>query len=291
MKAIRLKIIDLMDKHESFYRCKGCSICTEIQQLGKLLERDPAEKRKNILAKGKDMTKSDVAFLLEMEVNKRDISKALKMNQTEFSTLMKNWGFARTVKNEEVEKVAKIQFTVEEYNKFKHQGYKDKEIAEIKGMKPTALANWKWINGIKAPSKRSDKPAVNVKPTPKTETPIYDKTSEMRQLIDDLSDSNNEKTKTIQELQEQVKELESLNAACSDVENECSSLREDLDRERKAKEWAQQEYIRVQKDLENKDYSLENLLNKQAETYSSLIQLEKEIRALKKLLAIYIAVK
>jgi hypothetical protein len=248
MKAIRLKIIDLLDKHP--FGCAGCSTCEEIERLGKMLERDPVEKCSHILAKGKDMTRSDIAFLLEMEVNKRSISKALKMDQTEFSLLMRNWGFAKKKQKEVEEVAAKINLTVDEYNDLKLSGYKDKKIAEIKGIKPTALANWKWNNGIKAPSKCSEKPVIDNKPTPKTETPKEDKTAEMRQLINDLSD--------------------------------------ELQRERKAKEWAQQEYARVLSELEQKDYELQNLLGKHADVYSSLIKLEKESRALKELVKVWI---
>jgi hypothetical protein len=188
--------------------------------------------------------------------------------------------FPRGKKEEKA--VAKI--TQEEYQDLKAQGLRDREIAHQKLMNPSQLSmlKKKWFEG-------SNQLLITENPTPKTETTKEDKTAEMRQLINDLSDTNNAKDKLIVELQAKVKELENLNAACSDVENECNSLRSIVAQERKAKEWAQQEYARTQKTLEEKDYDLENLLSKHADVYSSLIKLEKENRALKDLTILYIS--
>ncbi|CAG9608026.1 hypothetical protein [Pseudoneobacillus rhizosphaerae] len=178
--------------------------------------------------------------------------------------------------------MAKI--TLEEYQDLKTQGLSDAEIARKRSMAPShvSILKKKWFG---APNK----PVLSENLTLKAEKPKEDKTTEMRQLINDLSDTNNAKDKSILELQEKVKELENLNAACSDIENECNSLRIEIDHERKAKENAQLEYDRVQCDLEIKDYELQNLLTKHADVYSSLIKLEKENRALKELVILYIS--
>jgi hypothetical protein len=245
MKAIRLKIIDLLDKHSgSLYSCKGCITCTEIERLGKMLDRDPEKEER------------------------------------------------RTQKEES--KVTKL--TLEEYQDLKAQGLKDREIARKKFMNPShvSMLKKKW----NLPSK---KPVVIEKPTPNKELPpnqetnsIIDKilpgpntvewlntNKELRQLNNDLMNELKDKSLWIQKLQEEIQELKNLHAACEDVEAEVAH-------ERKAKDWAQQEYARVLSELEQKDYELQNLLGKHADVYSSLIKLEKENKALKDLVKVWI---
>lgn len=282
MKAIRLKIIDLLDQHSetSLYDCKGCEICQELEQLGKMFGHDPAKKErfKKILAKGADMTKKDIADLLEMEIDKSDIRKALGMNSYDFHQLMKNWGFNKPQKGEE--ELAKIN--LEEYNALKEQGLMDKEIAHRMNMAASQLSMMKrkWFEG-------SDKPMVNVEPTLKVLPPKEDKTSEMRQLIDELSDSNNMKDKRIKELESLLdnerRNHQAAHSAMDDMENEFSGMRELLEQERKAKEGTQQEYDRVQKALEESDYQLQNYKKYYESVQKSLEGYERENQALRAL--------
>jgi uncharacterized protein YnzC (UPF0291/DUF896 family) len=178
--------------------------------------------------------------------------------------------------------VAKL--TLEEYKDFKALGLSDKEIAQKKNMHQQYISQLK-----KQWQQPSEKPVVIMNQTPKTVTPSKeDKTAEMRQLINELSNSHKEKDLVIQDLQTKIQDLENLNAACSDIESECSSLQHDLNNEQIAKRYAEQEYARVQSELEQKDYDLQNVLIKQAEIYASLIRLEKENKALRDLLKVYI---
>jgi predicted RNase H-like nuclease (RuvC/YqgF family) len=178
--------------------------------------------------------------------------------------------------------MAKI--TLEEYQDLKAQGLSDAEIARKKSMAPSnvSILKKKWFG---APVKS----VLSEEPTLKVERPKEDKTAEMRQLINDLSDTNNAKDKLIFELQEEVKELENLNAACSDIENECNSLRLELDQERKAKEKVQLEYDRVQCELEIKDYEFQNLFTKHADVFSTLIHYERKIKALEEVVKVYMS--
>jgi hypothetical protein len=187
--------------------------------------------------------------------------------------------------------MAKFEMPVAEYVELSTIQKKSKrEIAKIKGISEGTL--YLWINKndkeIKSLTNTPLEPRAAEAISPMIDTPKQDKTTEMRQLINDLSDTNNAKDKLIQELQIKVQELEHLNSACSDIEIETTNFRDEVLHERKAKEWAQQEYARTQKALEEKDYELENLLSKHADVYSTLIKLEKENRALKELIILYI---
>jgi hypothetical protein len=237
VKAIRLRINDLLDKHSgSLYSCKGCITCAEIERLGKMLDRDPEKE--------------------ERRTQKEDL------------------------------KVSKL--TLEEYQDLKAQGLKDREIAQKKFMNPShvSMLKKKW----NLPSTRQiviENPTPKVSPSNLESFNIVDKTlpgpdteqwlntnKELRQLNDDLMIE-------IQKLKEELQELKNLHAACEDVEAEVAH-------ERKAKDWAQQEYARVLSELEQKDYELQNLLSKHADVYSSMIKLEKENKALKELVKVWI---
>jgi hypothetical protein len=244
VKAIRLRINDLLDKHSgSLYSCKGCITCEEIERLGKMLDRDPEKE-------------------------------------------------ARKTQKEDL-KVSKL--TLEEYQDLKAQGLRDREIAQKKFINPShvSMLKKKW----NLPSK---KPVVIENPSPNElrlniDTNILaDKilpgpntvewlntNKELRQLNEDLMNELKDKSLWIQKLQEELQELKNLHAACEDVETEVAH-------ERKAKDWAQQEYARVLSELEQKDYELQNLLGKHADVYSSLIKLEKENKALKDLVKVWI---
>lgn len=201
----------------------------------------------------------------------------------ELQTLGKNLG-----RKKDMARKAVVKITAEEYQDLKALGLNDTEIAVRKDMTPIALRNWKYANKIKR--ERVSKPKEIS--TPKIKTPREDKTVEMRQLINDLSDSNKTKDQMIKNL-EATLETEKQNhqfthAAFDDVESEFSSLRDEIEILRASKDSIQQEYDRVQKELETKDYDLENLRNKQARIYTFLKKLERENKALKKLVRIWI---
>jgi hypothetical protein len=272
MKQIRIRINDLIDQHgESFAECTGCSLCDEIQELRKKLERYPAEKFKHILDKGPDMTKSDIALLLENEVKMEDIRKALGITQHYFWELMKNLGFKRRG-NE----MAKLTF--EEYQDLKAQGLTDKEIAEKKDLHPAYVPQLKkkWFNG-------ADKTADSEKEVKVIETPQEDRTAEYERIMAGLKAELQNKDKDIeqkneliQSLRQKVQEYENLNAACEDVENELASLREENDK--------------LLKEKYHNDYVIENQKHKLKELAEENEKLAEENKALKILARRYLAV-
>lgn len=85
-------INDLIEQHgDNYLECKGYKICKKIQTL--IHERTPAEKFKHILDKGMDMTINEVKFLLENDVDKRELKKAWKAHNNMFYTIMKDLGY------------------------------------------------------------------------------------------------------------------------------------------------------------------------------------------------------
>lgn len=141
-KQIRMRIIDLLDQHkETLYSCKGCEICSEIKRLRILLERDPAEKFQHILAKGQDMTKSNIEFLIENDVQMKIIKKSLKMQNNEFFEMMRNFNLSKKRKPKEDMEMAKV--TQELYRVLSAQGLNDAQIARELGVKQPTISYYK----------------------------------------------------------------------------------------------------------------------------------------------------
>lgn len=87
------RINKLIEKHgATFYKCKGCDICTEIQQLKDEDESNAEKRYKAMLEKGRDLTKSEITKLLHKGIDKRTIQKALHMGGKQFDILLDNWG-------------------------------------------------------------------------------------------------------------------------------------------------------------------------------------------------------
>lgn len=267
-----MRIINLLDEHkDTLSNCPGCSICSEIKQLRLQLERDPADKYKRILSLGPDMKKSDIAFLLENDVPTIVIWKALGLKQIEFWELMKSFGLTKRGKD-----YMAINITVNEFVQLHHvEGKTIGEISELKGLKKNALSNWKWLNKEKIQSavQTSDFPvSTDIKPSKTKTTPkeLDTKTEQYDQLIkalrNDLLDAHkqlDEKDELIRNLNLTIEKYQHIDAACDDVESEIASLHEELEHERKRN---------------NELSKLENLL----------IRYQKENKALKDLLKIYL---
>jgi hypothetical protein len=265
MKLIRLKIIELLNKHEgTFDKCKGCPLCTEIKQLRKQLERDPVIKFKYILDKGLDMKRSDLVILLENLVPKKAILKALGITQQEFWEMIKNLGLTTKRRKPNMTKL-----TAEMYQDYKAQGKSDVWIAKEVGLKQPALSYYKkkWAE-------------TNTKPdsVEETHSPCKcskdDKKSEYEAIINGLKERLEEDDLKIVMLREEknnllkkLEELECIHAACEDVENELASVRAELDQERLANE---------------------GILPESENEHASITNLEKENKILKDLLRFYL---
>jgi hypothetical protein len=201
---LTVRINDLIDQHgDTFTMCKGCSICKEINSLRKEMDNGDIPKAfRKILKKGKDMTKSDIAALIEGGVSKKQIRKALGFNSVQFSDLIKAFGFSRGYEKEEEE----LDLTAEQYLKMKEQGLKDDQIADRLGVKAHYLRNWKYKNGIKAGRAPKQPVTEEVKPIESITTQT-DKQAEYRQLINELSDSLNKERESVKELENQIQSL------------------------------------------------------------------------------------
>jgi hypothetical protein len=215
MKQIRLRIIELLDQHKGTYEsCKGCSRCGEIKQLQQKLNREPAVKFQHILDKGQDMTKSEIAFLLENDVTVGSIRKAVGISNTDFSKMLINYGFR--YKRKGTAKMAKV--TLEQYQELKTNGLSDKEIAQNLEMNPQYLSQLKkkWdIRPVLSPT-------VEIESS-ESKTTQEDKTTEYKAIIKSLT---NDLEKAHLKLAK-MEESENLHAACEDVENELASLRDE----------------------------------------------------------------
>ncbi|MCK6203952.1 hypothetical protein KZX50_00625 [Bacillus infantis] len=223
MKRDLILINDLIDRHgDSFADCPGCYICAEVQVLRKRMDREPAERFKHILHKGPDMTKSDIIFLLENEVNRKDIRKALEMSADSFKEMMFSWGL--TKKQQGDEEMAKL--TQEEYQDLKAKGLTDKQIAERKGMSQpnVSMLKKKWFEDTVKP----DLAIVEVSESKGTRD---DKNTEYETLIAQLKDKLDSKDSVIEEkdnligkLEAKIQDYVNLQAACGDVEEEAARL-------------------------------------------------------------------
>ncbi|UAT29441.1 hypothetical protein K7T73_12610 [Bacillus badius] len=97
------KINQLIDSHPgSFEECAGCRICEQIQSISQQWSDDIESKNsiRTILAKGKEMTKSEIIHLIESGVTRREIQKASKMEAGMFAELMRSWGLNRNKRRE-----------------------------------------------------------------------------------------------------------------------------------------------------------------------------------------------
>lgn len=251
MKQVRIQINDLIDQHGATFRdCPGCSICSSIHRLRDRLLEDPADRFAHVLQKGQDMTKSDIAFLIENEVQRKTIMKSLQMGANDFFKMLGNFGLLKNRPKGEGE-MAKI--TLEEYQDLKAKGMSNKIIAERKDMHATYLSQMKKQWGISAVKERAPKDHIKVDRIEEYESLIADlkakvnsdesKMKNLVELIEDYQDMVSSfgdqiaaKDDRIQELEgslvEAQNQIDYLHAACEDMESEASTLDVDVLKEK-----------------------------------------------------------
>jgi hypothetical protein len=287
MKHIRLRIIDLLDLHKgTLDRCEGCEICEEINELSKHLDRDSEKRFDHILSKGLDMTKSDIAFLIENETPIRTIRAAIDLTTREFNDMMRNYGFSRNYDSGGRKEMAQ-HITVEEFVQLHHiEGKSHTEIAQLKGMKKNGLSQWKWLNKTKIQESLQalNLGEITVEKSNVTKSEQVVKTIENQPLNDELLKAKNE----IEDLKKQVHELEYLHAACDDVETELASLKDELEQERKAKEEAYQKAFDIELTLGLRISELEAQLSECSNNTMSVSKVVTENKAIKELLKLYL---
>jgi uncharacterized protein YoxC len=176
---------------------------------------------------------------------------------------------------------------IDSYRDYKALGKTDADIARDYGIKQPTLSYYKkkWEkNGnqhvLKAVESENEQEPTNVN--------RRGKESELGALVNELSGELDNKNKLVAELQAKVKELENINAACTDVEEETNELQLKLDHERKAKEWAQAEYSKTLNQLHKTDAALENMKNLDLTHQKAINRYVKENKALRELVSLWI---
>ena len=230
---ILIKINDLLDAHnESIYICPGCHICTEIELLRPLLTRGPEERFKHILAKGSDMSTSEMLLLLESGIEKHTIWSYLNdVTRQEFYYLLAGLKTKKETGEVDKDMVRKKEVSKEDYLALGH--ISDREKAEVLGLAYPTLARKKGQWGLAKPHGKYDKT------TPAKKKAVEDLTNADIRKIEKESDSEEQVIKPVVnvELTNLVKQLEeknrNLTAAIEDVESELAEVKGKLHVEKK----------------------------------------------------------
>lgn len=121
--------------------CASCSVYKELRRLGEQLNGMAGSKRKaaEILAKGEMITWKDVDQLIELDVPKKKIMKAMGMSQSEFFKSQRERGM-------KVEANDIKQLTTEAYMKSKAEGVSDSKIIKRLGTNAVKFTAWKKEN-------------------------------------------------------------------------------------------------------------------------------------------------
>lgn len=240
--------------------CGGCNVYERLCNLRPLIDdNDPVKSHKKILGKKQDMTKSDIEMLLSGGVLKPQIRKALGLNVPRFNQLMEAYGFV-TKHKEKPEKagkgkkrmVAPLDISIEEYVELSSQGLKDREICAQKGFKSAQLANWKYgrrdelknalkekkLSAIVEDLKPEVLPTISapdveilpgvsesIDPEENQDDSYQELESEYKAIVKKAGDAEAEYKGQLFVLKQQLNDLESLHAACADVENELHELK------------------------------------------------------------------
>lgn len=233
--SVITRINNLIDAHEGNYlKCKGCKQCKKIERLRSGLDREPAEKYADILAKGPNMTLSEIKRLVESEVQKKEIRKALEVNPEDFAEILKNLGLIRAKKAKEPEEMKEMALTKEKLEKHLAAGLSTKEIADKEKVTTATVYSLKSQYGLS--KKRGEENPVEqlevVKQEVKkaaAENPAVEQ--ELRELIARLEDEVGEHkinevflNNTVKRLEEEnelfAKEIVNLKASAEDTERE-----------------------------------------------------------------------
>ena len=198
------KLEELTGSHEE-ETCSGCGTCTEIANLRDKLFYN--QKVADTLAKGPEMTKSDIEFLLGKDVQLKEIRKSIGMGGNGFTALMQSWGFSKRRGDSEMSKLK--DFTVDEYLAMKNEmKLNDEKIAEKKEVSPPTLTVWKKANGLIGVAQR--KAFVTKKKPNETNTPQETKQppqNEHKSLVATLKREKEVMEKGIAQYKEEIENL------------------------------------------------------------------------------------
>ncbi|MBW3114210.1 hypothetical protein KYJ26_20290 [Bacillus sp. MCCB 382] len=198
------KIEELLRDHEE---CGSCQTCKEVDSLRNKLLHNP--KVKAVLDKGSYMKKSDIAFLIGKDIERKEIKKALGMSTLTFQEMMVNWGFSKKRGDSEMAKLK--DFTTNEYNDLKAVGLNDEQVAEKKGVSTPTLTKWKKDNGISSGKvfgrKKDDKEPKVFKPTITPKETVQPPQNELQSVVETLKRQLDVREKAINQQFEKIEHL------------------------------------------------------------------------------------
>lgn len=261
---IMSKIADLLHEHGGTYAsCKGCSICTKILKLRPKFDVEPKKRFKHILAKGQEMTRSDINFLLENDVRKDDIQKAINMPKKEFRKMLINFGLVNKKEKGSVEGMSEA-ITKEKYLGL-NINLSEKEKAEILGISYGTLWTLKKSWGVTRPKREKVAEYEAVK-------------EEVKEIVNVDEGVKERLEKRIAELEQEVelykpfeKQVKDLEAAAGDLENENAlhidkivELERELNQKESCERWNEiltTENARLTADVKNQQEQINTLIS------------------------------
>lgn len=262
-RTARLRITQLLDqcqgcpKHNSFVRhvsqveaiCGGCAVYKELRELGDGLQTgEYGNEISRILAKGQDMTKTDIAYLLHEGVLKKEIRKALKMSSDDFTDLMISFGFSKRhpershknkkkgdgVKMEAQKQTAEpLDLTIDEYVGYVQAGMDDTAIREKKGFTKQQLYSWKnyrkhKINAALSKVSTVKETTIAVQPAP---VESHDPAPVLKPVLvakpDDFTEGF---AALVEEVKAKDGRIAALHAASDDIEKELDEVKQERDK-------------------------------------------------------------
>ncbi|WP_163538282.1 hypothetical protein [Gracilibacillus sp. YIM 98692] len=190
-------ILDIYDK-----TANKKELDTQLQQLRGKLTGTKDDRINRLLAKGEDLTFSEIHWLLDQEITRTKIAKAMRMNLTNFVEYLENHGIERVRKERET--VSKAKGDVERAKTLlKENDLSCPEIAKRTGVnESTVYYHAKKIRSSNTIDK-SDKPKTNVKKEV-SEQSVIQRLKKEKEIAENHAD---ELHATVQELLKERKEL------------------------------------------------------------------------------------
>jgi hypothetical protein len=281
------KIEELLNGHEE---CGSCGTCRQVDNLRKQLLYNP--KIQTVLDKGKDMKKSDIAFLIDKDVDKVTIRKRLGMQFYDFQEMMINWGFAKRRGDKDMAKLK--GFTVREYNELKATGLNDSRIAERKGVTPATISTWKKDNGISSGKvfgkKKADTEPKTFKPSITPKEPKQPVKNELQDVVNTLKRQIEVRDKAIEQQKEEIEHYKTTTVPKEkhfDVYNELRD--KDLERVKNFEDLKKMEeaYQKEHAIVINLDAELENVREQLRQAREEVIRAGQENEHLKGLVKLW----
>ncbi|MDZ5711634.1 hypothetical protein [Jeotgalibacillus haloalkalitolerans] len=156
--------------------CSKCPVQAELQQIGKQLLINP--KIDKIVSKGRDMSVSEMKYLVNKSYDIKSLKKILKMGDVVIRDILNNNNIS--VRGDE--EMPTINLTTDEYMSFIDEGLSINEMAERKGLKPQQIYNFKSYNNLpSAPRKKK----VQEKSVASIPAPVKEKTMPLKVVKDE----------------------------------------------------------------------------------------------------------